>query len=97
MTTTVADRTAQILTLAAEHLDQHATFTHPVGGYETPRCISMGTVRSAIATAADTLLRRDRLVGCSRIDAARIGVYLMLPPVTGTVADYADQLRALAS
>jgi hypothetical protein len=93
----VATLTAEILTLAANELDQRATFTHPVGGYQTPRCVSMGAVRSAIATAADSLLRRDRLVGCSRIDAARIGVYLMLPPVTGTVADYANRLRTLAA
>jgi hypothetical protein len=90
------DLTAQILTLAAEQLDQRANFTHP-GGYQTPRCISLGTARAAIAAASDTLLRRDRLVGCSYIDAARITVYRMLPPVTGTVAEYADRLRALAA
>jgi hypothetical protein len=93
----IADAVARILTLAADQLDQRATFTHPVGGYETPRCVAMGTVRAAITSASDDLLRANRLVGCSRIDAARIKVYLMLPPVTGTVAEYAAQLRALAA
>jgi hypothetical protein len=93
----VASLTVEILTLAADGLDQRAAFTHPVGGYQAPRCASIGTVRAAIATASDTLLRRNRLVGCSRIDAARITVYLMLPPVTGTVAEYANRLRALAA
>lgn len=94
---TVTALVACILTLAADELDQRATFTHPVGGYQTPRCVAIGTVRNAIAAAADTLLRRDRLVGCSRIDAARIKAYLMLPPVTGTVADYAERLRNLTA
>jgi hypothetical protein len=57
----------------------------------------MGTVRNAIAAASDALLRRNRMVGCSRIDAAHIKAYLMLPPVTGTVADYANALRTLAA
>lgn len=96
LSTPVASLTAQILTLTADELDQSATFIHPVGGYRIPRCVSIGIVRNAISVASDTLLRRNRLVGCSRIDAAHITVYRMLPPVAGTIAEYARSLRTLA-
>ncbi|MEU0207360.1 hypothetical protein [Streptomyces canus] len=88
----ITDSTAQLLTLTADQLDAHS-----VGGHDTPRPISIGLVRNAIAAASDTLLRRNRLVGGPGIDAARIGVYQLLPDTTGTVAEYADQLRALAT
>ncbi|MEU2730088.1 hypothetical protein ABZ650_20465 [Streptomyces griseoviridis] len=85
--------TAHALTTLADALDQHATTTSWLGRTE-PRCMTTGWLDTLTPSAITTHLTdapyRDRhLVGTI--------VRQALPPVTGTIAQYAQQLRTLAA
>ncbi len=90
---TARELATRILTNAADHLDQHATIRHPLGGVED-LCMTQGhlDVTMSAAISAVDHIPNPRL----RADA-RTTARAMLPPVTGTVADYANQLRNLAA
>lgn len=89
-----ADLTAQILTLAADRLDEHATITHPVGGYQIPRCMTEGHRGLVICDIHSAI---DRVYGATTRNSLRATIPAMLPPATGTVAEYAERLRTLAA
>jgi hypothetical protein len=88
---------ALLLTLAADALREHETITHSLGG-QVARCITAGYVDQAFRTAIGPVFEQVR--GFRRYatqiaieEAARAA----LPPLAGTVADYADRLRETAT
>jgi len=89
------DLVARILIRTADDLDRHATTTHPLG-HQIPQCMTHGSLDISVSRATEAVLRQTRARGTDRaatVDAARA----VLLPVTGTVADYATRLRALAA
>lgn len=92
--TTPEQLAALILTLAASTLDESATLTHPLTGHEIPRCMTQGRLDVTMWTAAGAV---DHIPNGRLRDQARAAARKALPPVTGTVAEYADLLRQTAA
>ncbi|BBA99255.1 hypothetical protein RVR_5796 [Actinacidiphila reveromycinica] len=88
---------SRILAAAADQLDPHATMTHPIGGHEIPVCMTTGWLDLAVGDAVTAVLHHIpgfmRLADQFAIIAA---ARRALPPVAGTIAEYATQLRTLA-
>ncbi|MFJ6566244.1 hypothetical protein ACIQNU_02400 [Streptomyces sp. NPDC091292] len=84
---------ARALTSIATALDLHATRTHPLGGTWQP-CMTTGW----LTTLTPTIISAH-LPGVPYRDRAGFtaAVRLALPPVTGTIAEYAARLRATAA
>ncbi|MFI0233148.1 hypothetical protein [Streptomyces sp. NPDC017086] len=97
-TITVTEAVTRILAATATHLDQHATTTHPITGVAEARCMTYGWLDTAVRAELGPVFEMVR--GCRRhatqieVEAA---VRAALPPVTGTVAEYARGLRALTA
>lgn len=85
---------SRVLALAADFLDEHATITHPLVGLQVDRCMSDGYRDRAVTSVQGTVL--DRVLDRRIRDAARAAVREALPPVAGTVAEYAARLRETA-
>jgi hypothetical protein len=85
---------ALLLTLAADALREHETITHPLGG-QVARCITAGYVDHALRAAIGPVFRGFRRYATQIAieEAARAA----LPPLAGTVAEYADRLRETAT
>lgn len=90
-TITATEAVARILTTVADRLAEHATITHPFFGTTEAACMTQGWLDTALWRAQGAL---DRGVSMKVRTLAWPAVREALPPVTGTVAEYATQLRA---
>lgn len=95
---TPAALAARILYNLADRLDQHATTTHPLFGIGVDRCMGQGWIESLLPSATRSIsgMARDFRPHATQIAAEGVA-RAMLPPVTGTVAEYATRLRTLAA
>ncbi|MER6249352.1 hypothetical protein [Streptomyces griseorubiginosus] len=84
---------ARIVIAVADRLADRPLI-HPVTNQPVPRCMTDGILGAALSTALDTVLRK--VPSYPERAAARDAVQQALPPVTGTVDEYATQLRAAA-
>lgn len=89
--------TALALTLAADNLRPHETLRHPLGG-DLPNCMTDGildlAIRAALGPVFETVPGFRRYATQIAIENT---VRAALPPVAGTVAEYADRLRETAT
>ncbi|CAK7288610.1 hypothetical protein [Streptomyces misionensis] len=87
-----------ILTRAAENLRPHETITHPIGNHEIPNCMTDGWRDIEVRSATRSVLGNVRgFLRYSTQMSIEKAVWAALPPVAGTVADYADRLRETAA
>ncbi|MGW9058900.1 hypothetical protein [Streptomyces sp. NPDC055733] len=93
-TTTVAEAAARTLNAIADDLDTSATITHPVFETETPRCMTQGLLDAAMWAASGAV---DSTPNARLRTEARAAARELLPPVEGTVAEYATRLRAISA
>lgn len=84
---------ARVLTATAARLQRSADLTHPIHGTPEPRCMTRGLLDTTLPSVIGRELPRvpywDRAGFAATVRAT-------LPPVTGTVAEYAALLRATA-
>lgn len=86
-----ASPAARIVARVADRLTDRP-FNHPITNTPVSRCMTDGILGSALATALDAILRT--VPTYAERTAARDAVQKALPPVTGTVDEYAALLRA---
>lgn len=88
--------TALALTLTADNLHPHQNTRHPLGG-DLPNCMTDNILNLAIRTALGPVL--EKVQGFRRYAtqiAIENAVRAALPPIAGTVAEYAASLRETA-
>ncbi|MFJ4624245.1 hypothetical protein [Streptomyces sp. NPDC088812] len=88
------DLAARILTLAATLLHPHETSDSWIPGHQTPACMTDGLRDTVLRDARETVLLPVRRY--ATVDETRTLVASVLPPVTGTVTEYAALLRETA-
>ncbi|MBL3669079.1 hypothetical protein JL475_24410 [Streptomyces sp. M2CJ-2] len=89
--TPVQALTTRVLTLAADNLRPYETSPGWVPGHTTPVCMTDGLRDIVIGRALDTVLTTVRQYATQ--NAVRAAVRAVLPPVAGSVGEYAAQLR----
>ncbi|MGW0904927.1 hypothetical protein [Streptomyces sp. NPDC002853] len=91
---TIDSLAARILTLAADNLRPYAT-AQDWRGVEFDQCMTEGLRDIEISRARQSVL--IPVARLSTVDGARALVATLIPPVAGTVAEYADRLYEAAA